>query len=111
MGRFTYETTTKADFEDRLLAHLQIVIGMKLRRGECFFFTWKEDASVGNGRTAVWMHPGATLTFKFHGSRTPQINRAWADALARAANSPGGLYVVREPDPDPENADDGILVG
>ncbi len=28
MGRFTYDTTTKADFEDRLLAHLQIVIGV-----------------------------------------------------------------------------------
>jgi len=28
MGRFTYETTTKADFEDRLPAHLQIVIGV-----------------------------------------------------------------------------------
>lgn len=51
MGKFTYETTTKVDFDDRILAHLQLVITTKLRRSEAFTFTWKDDASIGDGRT------------------------------------------------------------
>lgn len=97
MGKFTYNTNTSSPFEDRLLAHLQIVIGSKLRRGEGFFFTWKDDSSIGGGRTAVWLHSPAALVFKFHGSREPNINRAWIEALTHAANSSRGLYVVSEP--------------
>ena len=39
MGKFIYREQVRADFEDRLLAHLQIVIGNKLRRGEPFYFS------------------------------------------------------------------------
>lgn len=97
MGKLTYENTIKVDFEDRALAHLQVVIFTKLRRGEQFAFTWVDDPSVGNGRTCVWMHPNASLVFKFYGSRRPQLNRAWLEALAYTANSPHGLHVVPEP--------------
>jgi hypothetical protein len=100
MGKLTYENTTKVDFEDRLLAHLQVVIFTKLRRGEQFAFTWKDDASIGNGRTTVWMHPNASLVFKYYGSRKPQLNRAWLEVLALAANSPQGLVALHEPAPD-----------
>ncbi len=103
MGRFTYEGTIKVDFEDRLLAHLQLVMGTKLRRNESFFFTWRDDASVGDGRTSVWVHPRASLAFKFYGSRAPHLNLAWVDALAQTANSPSGLYLVSEP-PEPAPA-------
>ena len=34
MGKFIYEGGVRNDFEDRLLAHLQVVVGNKLRRGE-----------------------------------------------------------------------------
>lgn len=97
MGKFTYNSHTSATFDDRLLAHLQIVIGAKLRRSEAFFFTWKDDVSLGSGRTSLWIHPGASLTFKFSGSRQPRINRAWIEVLTTAANSPRGLYVISEP--------------
>lgn len=97
MGRFIYDGAVKIEFEDRLLAHLQLVIGTKLRRGETFFFTWREDASVGGGRTSVWMRPQASLVYKYYGSRRPSINVAWIEVLAHAANSPTGLYVVPEP--------------
>ncbi|MFG6474999.1 ATP-dependent DNA ligase [Microbacterium sp. P06] len=97
MGYFTYDNDTKTEIEDRLLAHLQVVIGTKLRRSESFYFTWKDEASLGSGRTTVWMHPGAGLKFKFAGSRQPEISRAWLTALAYAANLPTGLYAVREP--------------
>lgn len=97
MGKFTYETTTRIDFDDRILAHLQLVITTKLRRSESFIFTWKDDPSLGDGRTTVWVHPGANLVFKFYGSRRPSLNPAWVNALAYTANSPRGLYLVPEP--------------
>ena len=97
MGRFVYDQGVKVDFDDRVLAHLLVVIGAKLRRGEAFHFSWREDLSVGGGRTTVWMHPGVSLVYKFSGSRRPALNRTWVDALAMTANSPGGLYVVPEP--------------
>lgn len=99
MGMFGYEGTVKTEFEDRLLLHLQVVIADKLRRREAFTFTWRNDPSVGDGRTTVWIHPEAALTFKYFGSRPAAVNRQWLDALAYAANSPRGLYVVPEPQP------------
>lgn len=109
MGKFVYEGTVKVDFEDRTLAHLQIVIGTKLRRGEAFHFSWRDDPSIGDGRTTVWLHPRCSLVYKFYGSRRPSLNRAWIDALAQTANSATGLYVVPEPaeyENQPEMADE-----
>lgn len=100
MGKLTYESIIKVDFDDRLLEHLQQVIGAKLRRGESFYFTWKDDVSVGGGRTVVWVHPNVSLTYKFYGSRMPAINRAWIQALMYTANSLNGLHVVPEPAED-----------
>jgi hypothetical protein len=39
MGKFSYDSTVVVEFEDRLLAHLQIAMTTKLRRGESFTFT------------------------------------------------------------------------
>lgn len=103
MGKFIYESGVKTEFEDRALLHLQLVITAKLRRGEPFPFSWREDASVGGGRTTVWIHHGSSLVFKYFGSRQPAINRGWVEALAFTANSPGGLYLV----PEPPDAGDG----
>ncbi len=100
MGVFTYEGGVKIEIEDRALTHLQLVISAKLRRGEPFPFSWHEDPSVGGGRTTVWVHAGSSLVYKYHGSRQPMISRAWVDALAFTANSPGGLRLVPEPAPD-----------
>jgi hypothetical protein len=97
MGKFIYDSLVRVDFDDRLLAHLQLVIGAKMRRGESFHFTWKDDSSIGVGRTTVWIHPRCSVVYKFYGSRKPNINRAWVDALVYTANSPTGLYAVPEP--------------
>jgi hypothetical protein len=110
MGKFTYDGIVRVDFEDRLLAHLQLVIGAKMRRGEAFHFTWKDDTSIGDGRTTVWIHPRVSIVYKFYGSRSPSINRAWVDALMHTANAPVGLYIVPEPaeyDPSVAQAEDG----
>ncbi len=97
MGKFIYEGSVKSEIEDRTLTHLQLVITAKLRRAEPFPFSWREDASVGGGRTTVWIQPGSSLVFKYFGSRQPSINRAWIESLAFTANSPSGLYIVPEP--------------
>jgi hypothetical protein len=97
MGKFVYEGAVKVDFDDRTLAHLQFVISAKLRRGEPFAFTWKDDTSIGDGRTTVWIHPRCALVYKYYGSRRPRINAAWVDALSYTANSPAGLQLVPEP--------------
>lgn len=97
MGRFIYGDQVRVELDDRVLAHVQVVAGTKLRRNEPFFFSWREDVSTGGGRTTVWIHSHASLVFKFHGGRAPKLNRAWLDDLMFAANSPGGLYVVPEP--------------
>ncbi|MDT3315712.1 ATP-dependent DNA ligase [Microbacterium sp. KSW4-11] len=102
MGRFNYSSQVKAEVEDRALAHLQVVIGNKLRRGESFFFTWRDDATVGDGRRSVWIHPSADLDFKYYGSRAPAMNRTWLEKLAYAANSSGGLFVMSEPPDEPQ---------
>lgn len=99
MRRFHYNGIAKVEIEDRALAHLQVVIGQKLRRGESFFFSWNEDASVGDGRSSVWLHPDANLHFRYHGSRRPELSRAWLEALTVVANSNTGLYLIPEPAP------------
>ena len=97
MGRFIYEGKQRMDLEDRALTHLQLVVTAKLRRAEPFAFSWREDPSIGGGRTTVWVHPQANLVFQFFGSRSPAINRAWVDALTFTALGPHGLHMVPEP--------------
>jgi len=98
MGKFIYDSSLRVEFEDRLLAHLQAVIVAKVRRGESFTFTWKDDISTGGGRTAVYIQPRVSLVFMFQGGRMPPLNPAWLHALSYNANTVRGLYVVPEPD-------------
>jgi hypothetical protein len=107
VGKLTYDSTLTVDFEDRTLAHLQIVIGAKLRRGEAFYFSWKDDQSLGDGRSALWLHPAIPLYFKYLGSRFPTINRLWIEDLMAAANSGTGLHITVEPSEPPGEAEQG----
>lgn len=97
MGTLTYDSTLTADIDDRTLAHIQIVIGAKLLRNEPFYFAWKDNPSLGEGRSIIWVHPAVPLAFKFVGSRMPLINREWIDTLMVSANTPGGLVLTPEP--------------
>lgn len=97
MGQLVYASTFEARFDDRVLAHLQVVIVAKLRRQESFAFSWSNAREDGSGRASVWLHPAIPLVFTFHGSRVPTLSRAWIDALMSSANSSGGLRVVPEP--------------
>jgi hypothetical protein len=98
MGTLMYDSTSKVDFDDRTLAHLQIVIGAKLRRNEGFYLSWKDDTSIGDGRTTIWLHPSIPLLYKYFGSRPVTINAQWIERLTIVAHSSNGLHVVPEPD-------------
>ncbi|MHC2999899.1 DUF7882 family protein [Microbacterium sp. HJ5] len=98
MGTLTYDSKVAVSIDDRVLAHLQVVIWGKLRRGEQFPFTWTDPMRSGMGRTSVWLSPHVPLTFEYFGSRQPRLNTAWVEALTKSANSPAGLSIVPEPD-------------
>ena len=97
MGKLIYGQLIAAEFDDRLLAHLEIVMTAKLRRAEGFLFSWKEEGGTVPGRISIWVHPALPLVYKYAGSRAPSINRAWIDVLSQSASSAGGLRVLPEP--------------
>ncbi|AWB85308.1 ATP-dependent DNA ligase [Mycetocola zhujimingii] len=98
MGKFIYGTPSiSVDFDDRVLAHLKVVILSKVRRGESFSFSWEYTVASGSGHSSIWIHPAIPLQFDFAGSREPRLNRAWVEQLVRLANSPAGLRVIPEP--------------
>ncbi|MGH1548023.1 ATP-dependent DNA ligase [Leifsonia poae] len=93
MGHLIYGNM-RVEFEDRVLAHLQIVIVNKLRRSESFAVSWRDANEVGDGRSAIWVDPSIPLYFKFDGSRAPDIDREWLLRLADSADSSTGLIVA-----------------
>jgi hypothetical protein len=98
VGKLLYGSPgVEIGFDDRALAHLQLVIGAKLRRGEKFFFSWVDNVSVGSGRSSIWLEPSIPLYFKFNGTRPIELNRDWLHALNASANSANGLLFSAEP--------------
>ena len=98
MGHLHYgDHSASVEIDDRALAHLQVVILHKLRRGESFPFSWIEPTSTGSGRSTIWLHPTVTLRFTFAGNRMPSLNAAWIEQLSALANSDGGLRSTTEP--------------
>ena len=94
MGHLTYAGSTQYEIEDRMLAHVKAVVSAKLRRQESFLLSWAVDAHAGSGRVSIWMSPSTPLEFRFSGSRVPQLNGAWLEALMEIANSTRGLVLV-----------------
>lgn len=84
------------EFDDRVLAHLQIVIAAKLRRGESMMLSWEHGVQNGSGRSMIWINAGTDLHFEFAGNRMPSINPAWINELAALGYSAHGLVVTSE---------------
>jgi hypothetical protein len=97
MGSLHYALALDAHIDDRVLAHLQVVIGTKLRRGESFYFTWNEDHVAGVRRRTIWLHPALPIAFTYLGSRAPTLSREWLELLSTSANSTTGLQIIPEP--------------
>jgi hypothetical protein len=96
MGVLTYEGTA-VQFEDRVLAHLQVVIVQRFLKQQSFLMSWKDGMSIGDGRSSIWLAPNIPLHFKFFGSRSPVIDKEWLLSLGKSAESSTGL-IVASPD-------------
>jgi hypothetical protein len=97
MGALIYGSPSmEIQFDDRVLAHVQIVMSAKLRRGENFFFSWRDSPAVGDGRSAVWIDPSIPMYFRYSGSRHPEIDREWLEQMAIAAASTHGLDLTED---------------
>ena len=95
MGQLIYGATTYV-LDDRVLAHLQVIVSMKLRRSENFFVSWRSSRDEGSGRQSVWIDNGMHLGFHYDGARIPSVNREWAEAMASSANTNFGLQLTNE---------------
>jgi hypothetical protein len=98
MGTLNYgRANNSAQFDDRTLAHLQLVVAAKLRRGEGFFFTWQHSPVAGSGHSSIWIHSAIPLVFRYGAVALPPINREWLEKLTLSANGASGLHIVAEP--------------
>lgn len=96
MAQFVYDNSRAIEVDDRALAHLQVVIIDKLRRGEHFAVS----LSDGTRLAMMWVGPSTPLQFIYHSSRGERLNRAWIEALATEGGFSGVLALSPEPPPE-----------
>ena len=96
MGFLTYGGAQEFEFDDRTLAHLKVAITIKLRRQESFLMSWSVPVERGGGRVSIWLTPSIPLSFRFAGSRAPQLDKHWLSVLNELSNTPRGLIVISE---------------
>jgi hypothetical protein len=98
VGKLLYGSSRlEIEFEDRVLAHLQAVVSVKLRRGEGFFFSWRDDPALGDGRSSIWIESSIPLYFAFDTTERHQLNREWLEELTHSSNQSQGLTMIAEP--------------
>jgi hypothetical protein len=93
MGVLICDRGEPIEIDDRALAHLQVVIIDKLRRGEHFSLTLRSD----HGMLSYWISPRMAIEFLYHGNGRPVLNHAWLEALAGEVGLTGVLLLVPEP--------------
>lgn len=98
MGYLIYGSGAEYEIDDRTLAHLKIAIVVKLRLQESFLINWTVPAEEGSGRVSLWVSPAIPLQFRFSGSRPPELNRTWLEALALSSHGTRGMVVMPESD-------------
>ena len=84
----------EVEFDDRMLAHLQVVIVTRFRRSESLVVSWLHSPAVGDGRASMWMTPSLPVFFRFNGSKAIEIDRDWLRRLDQSASSSTGLIVT-----------------
>jgi hypothetical protein len=90
-------SSMEVGIDDRTLAHLQIVIGMRLQARERFFLSWRDHSDVGSGRSSIWIDPSVCLVFRYTDSSPVRINRSWLDLLGSPEKGSGALFLQGEP--------------
>ncbi|WP_313357598.1 hypothetical protein [Microbacterium sp.] len=82
------------EVDDRTLAHVKVVIALKLRRNESFTLSWRHPD--GSGRSTLWLHPSIPLRFNFDDPVTPELSQQWLRELSTSANTSGGILLTEE---------------
>lgn len=101
MGSLIYGVSgIEISFDDRVLAHLELVINAKLRRRESFMLSWRDSPDVGDGRSSIWLDTAIPLYFRYSGSRVPLIDKDWLEELVVEAGSTRGLVLSDDPATD-----------
>jgi hypothetical protein len=95
MGTLRYGSD-HLELDDRTLAHLQVVVVSKLRKNEAVLLSWNVDPGKGSGRYALWIETGIPIVFRYDGSRSIRINRAWLDAMMERSYTLAGLDLMPE---------------
>jgi hypothetical protein len=98
MGKLLYGSSElEIEFDDRVLAHIQVVIGAKLRRHEGFYFSWRDDPAIGDGRSSIWLETSIPLMFRFSTAERHELNQEWLEQLRHSSNQTQGLVLSAEP--------------
>ena len=82
------------EVDDRTLAHLKVVIALKLRRNESFTLSWPHPDATG--RSTLWLHPSIPLRFTFDEPVAPELSQQWLSELSNSANTSGGILLTEE---------------
>ena len=99
MGQLIYDSSLRLDFNDRMLAHLQVAFAVKLHSDEGFLFSWRQERDGDGGRGAIWIHPDISILYRFTDRLRPRLNPRWVDALVQSAISAEGMSALPEPGP------------
>lgn len=95
MGLIFYGNSPEPiEVDDRTLAHLKVVISLKLRRNESFTLSWRHPDE--SGRSTLWLHPSIPLRFVFDEPVAPELSHQWLSELANSANTSGGILLTAE---------------
>jgi hypothetical protein len=79
--------------DDRILAHLKLVVTSKLRRNEPFLISWHDAADMGGGRSSIWLHSAVDLHYKFDGGNPAAIDQELIEQLSIEANAARGIQI------------------
>ncbi|REC99810.1 hypothetical protein DEU35_0786 [Microbacterium sp. AG157] len=92
MAKLYYGTTTEPiRIDDRMLAHVKVVVATKLRRGESFTMSWVHGEDEPTGRSTIWLQPSIPLRFVFDSEQPESLDQNLLKRLANDANSSRGL--------------------
>lgn len=92
MAKLYYGTTTEPiSINDRMLAHVKVVVATKLRRGESFTLSWIHGADEPTGRSTIWLQPSIPLRFVFESEQPEALDQNLLKRMANDANSSRGL--------------------
>jgi hypothetical protein len=92
MAKLYYGTTTEPiRIDDRMLAHVKVVVATKLRRGESFTLSWVHGEDEPTGRSTIWLQPSIPLRFVFDSEQPEALDQNLLKRMANDANSSRGL--------------------